>query len=485
MRLDDLFRTVFGVSVVVMAFGILLESPALLALLTVIAGLSFALSDYFSPRPDSVNVISCYAAFSALWFGLGNFFGYVLDPDKFPQFHGYDVPEFNFEAQVIATMGAIVPLIAYDTVRAHFERKGTTILSRIGFDVSDRDLVRFCVALLGISIVAQLAGLSFGFLGTLGSVIDMGPVLVIFIIFSRWRSDRPTTMPRWTMWLAVGVGLYQVGLGLLYSNMRNVLIWPVAAFFLPIILNKRLTLTRAVAGVALVFAFAISFQGIGEIRGRMFGNERLAYLVARSEAEVGAAADEDDDDFGLIGLTARLSTFNQLTQVVRLVREDGYYDGETIGYAVYVFIPRVIWPEKPIIAPGQWFARRLGRGVGYEGGTFSNAINMTIPGELFLNFGWFATALGLATLGLIYYLLWQAVTFHRSESNPVALIFTYVLFSQAMFNGSHLGAFINLILWYISLTALTWALGLVFSKLRVSTSLQDTALADKVQPTAT
>ena len=65
-------------------------------------------------------------------------------------------------------------------------------------------------------------------------------------------------------------------------------------------------------------------------------------------------------------------------------------------------------------------------------------------------------------------------------SNPIGLVFGYVLFSQAMFNGSHLGGVFNLIFWYISLLVTTMVLSYVFR--RVSKAQQEELAAGPTEP---
>jgi hypothetical protein len=464
MRLRSTFATLFGISLAVMPVVLLMGSVEGLAACTVVAGLCYSLRDYFSPEQDSVNVMTCYAAFASLWFGVGNLVGYLLDGDQYPQFHVYDVPEYLLEAQVLATLGTVVPLLTFDACERHRARVSRRSPSQFGFEVSDRDLLRFCVGLLAITFSSQLLGIQFDFLGTLASLIYLGAVLVIFIISSQWQSPRATSLPRWTKWLAIALMVYQVGIALLFSNMRNNLVWPVAAYFLPFVLRKRLTLARVAGGVALVLCFAYVFQAIGEVRTQLFGEERLAYILDRPSGT--GARDESGDATGLVSLAARLSTFNQLTQVVRIVEDEGLMEGETISYALYIFVPRAVWPDKPEVAPGQWFARKLGRGMDVGGSRFSNAINMTIPGELYLNFGWIGVLLGMVGVGALYHQYWQVAGYFRSDTNPIGLVFTYILINQAMFNGSHFAGAINLVLSFICLLAISWGLSLMFRRLR-------------------
>lgn len=123
--------------------------------------------------------------------------------------------------------------------------------------------------------------------------------------------------------------------------------------------------------------------------------------------------------------------------------------------AMFVFIPRVLWPDKPTVVPGQWFAERLGRGQATATG-FSNAINMTVPGELYLNFGWLGMLLGLTMLALLYAVVWDAVGNLKNPRNVIASTLGMVLLTQALFVGSNAAAVIQVILVYIATLVLGW-----------------------------
>src|SRR5262245_16274306 len=99
MGTRNFFAALYGLSLMCLGIAALAGSIEAMAACTIVAGVSYAVRDYLMPRPDSVTIMTCYAAFAALWFGLGNLAGYVLDPDLYPQFHPYDVPEYLFEAQ--------------------------------------------------------------------------------------------------------------------------------------------------------------------------------------------------------------------------------------------------------------------------------------------------------------------------------------------------------------------------------------------------
>lgn len=87
------------------------------------------------------------------------------------------------------------------------------------------------------------------------------------------------------------------------------------------------------------------------------------------------------------------------------VRKDGYQWGDTMSYAMYAFIPRVLWPNKPSVSRGAWFTTYLGAAAREEEATTSTGISAT--GELYWNFGVPGVAAGMCGIGLFYGLLWR------------------------------------------------------------------------------
>ncbi len=469
MRLRDLCALSFFFSLVCLMGGLLMRSEAVLAGATTLAGLSYAGRDYFHRRPEAFTIFSVYAFFAAIWFGAANLAGYLAENGPYHNdFYKFDVREFQYTAQMLASLAVVVPLLTFDFFRQQRRAGWQTLrLPRLGFEVSDRTLLRIALSFLAVGWAVRYLALPIGWLGTLSSLVLAAPNVAILTLKLRWLGPRPD-LPRWTSRLPFILMVVEVAQFTLFSNMRNTIIWPVVAYAAPYVLTKRLTLRRAAVGVALLLVFSSVFQVLGEVRGQVFGLDRISHLLegsplAGSGAPVvpGAA----DEDRGLVVLAARLSTFNQLTQVVRLVDEGGFYKGQTLRYLFYVFIPRIVWPDKPEVAPGQWFAEKIGRGQRL-GARFSNAVNMTIPGELYLNFGWLGAIAGLALTGLIYLLFWEATAFHESVRNPIANLMAFGLLEQAMFTGAHFGGVVNMVLLYLAGLACGGALATVVRRRR-------------------
>jgi hypothetical protein len=106
------------------------------------------------------------------------------------------------------------------------------------------------------------------------------------------------------------------------------------------------------------------------------------------------------------------------------VRKNGYQWGDSMSYAMYAFIPRLLWPNKPSVSRGAWFTAYLGAAAREEEATTSTGISAT--GELYWNFGAAGVAIGMCGIGLFYGLLWRMAGAHPRE--PLHMVL-YVLVS--------------------------------------------------------
>ena len=111
--------------------------------------------------------------------------------------------------------------------------------------------------------------------------------------------------------------------------------------------------------------------------------------------------------------------------VVHDVDRNGYQRGETMRYATYAFIPRFLWPDKPVLSRGAWFYAYVGGSPRESEATSS--LGITAVGELYWNFGLGGVLAGMFTIGCGYGLLWRI-----AGSNPLTqplYMLLYVLIS--------------------------------------------------------
>ena len=91
--------------------------------------------------------------------------------------------------------------------------------------------------------------------------------------------------------------------------------------------------------------------------------------------------------------------------LVSEVARTGLQMGETMRILEYAFIPRILWPEKPVVSRGAWFTTYLGMAPRPEEATSSTG--MTAFGEWYWNFGILGEIAGMFLIGALHGGLWR------------------------------------------------------------------------------
>ena len=127
-------------------------------------------------------------------------------------------------------------------------------------------------------------------------------------------------------------------------------------------------------------------------------------------------------------------------------------------YIGYAFIPRFIWPEKPIIAKGAWYAWRIGQANITPTGAYTNSVNMTVAGELYLNFGWLGVLLGCLSFGIALGTFWARTGFWVDESNTLGSAFGFYLLWIGLGLAADLQIIVTLVATYLLFVAIGYML---------------------------
>jgi hypothetical protein len=462
------FLFYFGV---LLAFlGALGHSNELMAVGMLAAAFGYGLRDYFSVRPDSITPMTINALFLGVWMGLGHLIAcFVVGTQYEETFYHYAVMDFLLEAQYLATLTVLVPLVSYRWfTRLNVGPRRLLIrVPTVAFEVSDRTLLIFCLAMFVCDWTSKVINFPLESLGVLGTFISRSSEIAIFLLAWHWLGPSPT-LPKWTRWvLYLGIA-FDVSYSTMFSYMRGEIAYPLFTFFLAYVLRKAVSKRVVAIACVVIFAFASIYKIIGDTRGEgIRGSERIAIIIEQylsNPSDVNQAREEEGGDSALMSLIARGCNSAQLSQVVRIADEEGYYYGKTLEYLSYAFIPRLIWPEKPSINPGQWFAEKIGRGTRLTETRFSNAINMSVAGELYLNFGWIGAVSGLILMGFLYAIFWESTDFYGMRNNPTGQGLGIAILLQAI-TGSSAGAILQLIFLYLSMLAISRVL-IIFARRR-------------------
>lgn len=256
-------------------------------------------------------------------------------------------------------------------------------------------------------------------LGTLTGVLKRLPMLSAFALAYFGATRRESRLQI----AGLVVALFDASRAIDTSILRSNMALPLVAFALGTIvgggLKRRIQRALLVPAAGFGMIFVTYFEAFGAVRRDVGGGlERIAAV---------RDAHHEGLERGWISLAARVSTINQLSRVHSLADEEGLLHGETLGYLKYALIPRFLWSEKPVSQVGGWFAWKLGLGGVKANGLYSNSINMTVGGELYLNFGWPGVLLGGMALGALLALFWGAGGLRR-EGYEMATLFSFSLF---------------------------------------------------------
>jgi hypothetical protein len=380
----------------------------------------------------------------------------AMNTSSQPEYLAYPVPEYFYAASLIGALGGIA-LWAGTRFTERKESWTTAPIKKSPFSVTfvvpEHRAHRLLLQILAASVIINVF-VPVAWLGSIGSVIQLIPLLVVFL----W--SRLLDLKRTRGWLIfyLLVGALAIH-AFFFAFLRLQIILPILLAMLGLLSThgfKFLKSVRLVPMVVMLVVFAALFSILGEVRNTSTGIGRWATLTEKLGTE--------DAERGLT-LLGRISTISQLTQIVRLTEENGLYQGKTVEYLGYVFIPRVFWPEKPIIAKGQWFAEEIDQGRVLESGQFSNSINMTVPGELYLNFSYPGVVLGCFIAGAVLGLVHRSV----SSGGPYDLLggsmVGYVFFVAAT-TGADLQVLVSFIAIYLVFVGVYHSLELLYRKRR-------------------
>jgi len=111
------------------------------------------------------------------------------------------------------------------------------------------------------------------------------------------------------------------------------------------------------------------------------------------------------------------------------VRRNGTNDGEYIREVPAVLIPRLIWPDKPLVSHGRDIAVMLGQAKTWESATTATGLSMA--GAMYLAWGYPCVVIGMFLNGLTFAVLWRlfGVSF---TLRPFAALASMVLMLEAV-----------------------------------------------------
>lgn len=247
---------------------------------------------------------------------------------------------------------------------------------------------------------------------------------------------------------AILLYLVETYIALTSSFLRFELILPTFYLFAGFFLGKgdlKFALSyRVIPLIAILVFYSSVFTSLQHNRSNFIS---VFNGTAAGEEEVEDTRDRSDDNSG--ALLNRSANLAQITNVVNLVQKNDFYGGKASEPMIIALVPRVLWPDKPLIQLGAWFALEIGVGTKTSLGTANNSINMTVAGQLYLDFGWVGVVLGSLLFGAFLAVLWNSTRFYASQFNLMGTIFGGYLFLLSIGSYADLQVVITLMSTYI------------------------------------
>lgn len=271
------------------------------------------------------------------------------------------------------------------------------------------NLLGWLTAVWVVGLLFQMTPTSFGFLGAAAKILTVAIVGSVcgFAVLER----RNLNLSRVAFVATLLVGTAGLFFGNLASGSKAYIMFSFLPIFWAFIMRPRLRVWMPALALALgVFYLALVAPVVHTARMNPLeeGENPRAHLIETFETWRRDTPNDWDQSF----LAEQLDQFlNRQFDAVPVgfivgeVERSGMLLGETMKYASYAFIPRLVWPDKPTVTRGAWFSTRLGLFNTEADATTS--IGMTAVGELYWNFGTLGVLLGMLAIGCGHGILWR------------------------------------------------------------------------------
>lgn len=394
---------------------------------------------------EKINVISAFAA-GVVIITLGNAsFTYNVvkyGVDMSSMYYYVSAKHLN-EAGMIWSIGVTFVFIGYHL----FQKRSFPSLRVIVHDPKVLDVIfRVSVAMCTMTFTGNFVNL--GFLsGGLQKLLALSNVMSLLLFARLWGKEESVKYRNY----AIIICFYLVVIALFQGFLRVELATPFIIFFGGYFIGKGSIRTlftyRFVPVAAVVVIFSTVFGNLGTNRSHFIDVFTRDAPVSGPSYTYSNTANSDRGS-----LLIRGANIAQISNVCKLVERNGFYGGEASLPLAFAFIPRAVWPDKPNIELGSWFALEIGQAIiSAQTGRSNNSVNMSIPGELYLDFGWFGVVIGCLLFGAVMALFWNAADFHVSAYNVMGVLWGgYLLFYAILGIGADLQIFITFTSTYLT-----------------------------------
>ena len=361
----------------------------------------------------------------------------------------YVAPAYIPEACLIWCLSSNSMFAGYKS----FSKKSLPVIS---VDISSRTLSKIYY----ISVIISLSSLTkstinLSFLGSFGDKFLTLLLIFSIMMFARlWTKEKNKKYRLYALSLCV----LNVYCALKFAYVRGMILLPIislmAGYFLGLGKVKYIFTYRILPYIIIFILFFQVFKQLSFYRTH-FIDAFYATEERTSDDDDIPDINESESDESKGGAIDRLSNIAQITNCIKLTKLKGFYAGKASEPLVIAIIPRIFWPEKPQISLGTWFAIEIGIAYVNDEGHANNSVNMTIPGELYLDFGWIGVIIGCFLVGCLLALFWNSAGFGVSAYDLTGTLWGGYLLSSVL---SNIGADLQIIITFFSTYLLFYVL---------------------------
>jgi hypothetical protein len=239
----------------------------------------------------------------------------------------------------------------------------------------------------------------------LNAISQLGTLAVIVVAIERYRARRD---PLWRMIFVVVLSselLWGLISGSKGSFLQNLIVLALVSSFVQRRLNLR-WLVIAFFALVLFYPFSNAYRSI--VHGRdaqeitSFAGAARAGQMAFSEVGQGESSAGAFWREGLNSTLGRVDLLTSVAEVLDLGPRASMVKGNVHWWMlpIYPFVPRFLWPSKPILEEGGWFTVALRGGSG-DAASAGSSTAVTYPGDLYLQFGLLGILVGMLVLGVV------------------------------------------------------------------------------------
>jgi hypothetical protein len=299
-------------------------------------------------------------------------------------------------------------------------------------------------------------------LESLGALVTMTKVLPLGAIFALLTFSTRFGIGSSRLWVVL-IAILPLTADVLTRGMKSAFL----EVFLPVILaylirKPRIGILLTLFGTIFFLVFVFPYTQEYRVRVWHQGEEADALSIVRDVIK-------DIETYGM-GSQIKMSAESFLHRfggigtpgvVVHAADRYGYLGPEFLQNLPYAFIPRAIWPSKPVFEPAAWFSWYLGWAPSPEEARTATALH--IGPELYWMFGWVGVAVGMFLLGLMYRSIHKFLLARSFRSSAMVAVWysflvSVIFIEESRYNSALISPFIIVINGYV----ITWFISKVW-----------------------